>query len=298
MTTASTTTAPTALLTGATSGLGRATALLLAEQGWRVFAAGRSAERRRALEERAQLRGWALETLEMDVTSEESVDRAFEEIDRRGAVAIDALINNAGIAIVGAMEELTPEDLRLQFETNVFGAVRVARRALPGMRARRRGRIINMSSIAGKVVLPLFGPYSGSKFALEGISDAMRLELHPFGIHVVLIEPGYIRTDMERAAKELSAQYAEGAEQSPYRAVYEGVRRAWADSTRGSKDQPEDCARVVLRALTDTPPRARYVVTRAAKMTVFFRRLLSDRALDQRLLRSTGLDGPGESKTR
>jgi NAD(P)-dependent dehydrogenase (short-subunit alcohol dehydrogenase family) len=293
--TAASTTAPTALVTGATSGLGRATALLLAEKGWRVFAAGRSPDRRRALDELARLRGWPLETLEMDVTSEESVDRALAEIARRGS-EIDALINNAGIAIVGAMEEVTPEDLRLQFETNVFGAVRVARRVLPGMRARRRGRILNMSSIAGKVVLPLFGPYSGSKFALEGISDAMRLELHPFGIHVVLIEPGYIRTDMERAAQELSSRYAAGAAQSPYRAVYEGVRRAWADSTRGSKDQPEDCARVILRALTDTPPRPRYVVTRAAKMTVFFRRLLSDRALDRRLLRATGLDRPGEQK--
>lgn len=279
----------TILVTGATSGLGRATAILLAETGWRVFAAGRSAERRQALEELARQRGWPLETLEMDVTREESVDRAFGEIERRGG-EIDALVNNAGIAIIGPMEEITPDDLRLQFETNVFGAVRVARRVLPGMQKRRRGRIINMSSIAGKVVLPLFGPYSGSKFALEGISDAMRLELHPFGIHVVLIEPGYIRTDMERAAQELSARYAGGAEQSPYRQVYQGVRRAWADTTRGSQDRPEDCARVVLRALTDSPPRARYTVTRAARLTVIFRRLLSDGAFDRRLLRATGLD--------
>jgi NAD(P)-dependent dehydrogenase (short-subunit alcohol dehydrogenase family) len=284
--------APVALVTGATSGLGRATAVLLAENGWRVFAAGRSAERRRALDDLSRLRGLSLESLEMDVTSDDSVDRAFREIERRGVSALDALVNNAGIAIVAPMEEILLDDLRKQFETNVFSAVRVARRALPAMRARRRGRIVNMSSVGGKVAMPLFGPYSGSKFALEAISDAMRLELHPFGIHVVLIEPGYIRTDMENAAQDLSSRYVAGADQSPYRVVYAGFRRAWAETTRGSKYVPEDCARVVLRALTETPPRPRYAVTRRAKLMIFLRRFLSDRALDRRLLRATGLDRP------
>jgi NAD(P)-dependent dehydrogenase (short-subunit alcohol dehydrogenase family) len=284
----------TALITGATSGLGRATAILLAENGWRVFAAGRSAERRRSLDELARMRGLLLETLEMDVTSDDSVERAFQEIERRGVRALDALVNNAGIAIAAAMEEVRYEDLQKQFETNVFSVLRVSRRALPAMRERRSGRIVNMSSIGGKVSMPILGPYSGSKFALEAISDAMRLELHPFGIHVVIIEPGYIRTDMERTAQDLSSHYVAGAERSPYRAVYEGFRRAWSETTRGSKDVPEDCARVILRALTETPPRARYVVTRRAKVTAFLRRVLSDRALDRSILRSTGLDGAGE----
>ncbi len=280
-----------ALVTGATSGLGRATAILLAENGWRVFAAGRSAERRDSLESFARERGFALETLEMDVTSDASVDGAFAEMERRGAPSLDAVVNNAGIAIVAPMEEIRPEDLAHQFETNVFSAVRVARRALPAMRERRSGRIVNMSSVAGKLAMPLFGPYSGSKFALEAVSDAMRLELVPFGIHVVVIEPGYIRTDMERAAQELSARYVAGVPTSPYRHVYEGFRRAWSSNTRDSQDRPEDCARVVLRALTDNAPRPRYAVTRTAKLTIFFRRILSDRALDRRLLRACGLDG-------
>jgi NAD(P)-dependent dehydrogenase (short-subunit alcohol dehydrogenase family) len=280
----------TALVTGATSGLGRATAILLAERGWRIFAAGRSAERRRALDDLARQRGLAIETIEMDVSSDESVARAFEQIESRGAAALDVVVNNAGIAIVAAMEEICYGDLRKQFETNVFGAVRVARRALPAMRERRRGRIVNMSSIGGKMALPLFGPYSGSKFALEAISDAMRLELHPFGIHVVVIEPGYIRTDMERAAGELSSRYVGGAERSPYRAIYRGFQRMWKEGTSGSKARPEDCARVVLRALTETPPRPRYAVTGGAKLMIFLRRFLTDRALDRRLLHSTGLD--------
>ena len=280
-----------ALVTGATSGLGRATAILLAENGWRVFAGGRSPERRESLDQIARERQLPLETLEMDVTSDASVDAAFAEMARRGAESLDAVVNNAGIAIVAPMEEIRPEDLARQFETNVFSAVRVARRALPAMRARRTGRIVNMSSVAGKLAMPLFGPYSGSKFALEAISDAMRLELTPFGIQVVVIEPGYIRTDMESAAQELSADYVAGVPTSPYRHVYEGFRRAWASSTHGSHDRPEDCARVVLRALTETAPRPRYAVTRAAKLAIFFRRILTDRALDRRLLRACGLDG-------
>ena len=284
----------TALVTGATSGLGRATAILLAENGWRVFAAGRSAERRNTLDAFARLRGLPLETLELDVTSDDSVDRAFAEIARRGVPALDALVNNAGIAIVASMEEVSFEDLRKQFETNVFSAARLARRALPAMRERRRGRIVNMSSIGGKVAMPLFGPYSGSKFALEAISDAMRIELYPFGIHVVVIEPGYIRTDMERAAEDLSSRYVAGIERSPYRMVYEGFRRSWGEMARASKDQPGDCARVILRALTDTPPRTRYAVTRRAKSMILLRRLLSDRALDRRLLRVMGLDRAAE----
>jgi NAD(P)-dependent dehydrogenase (short-subunit alcohol dehydrogenase family) len=279
----------TALVTGATSGLGRATAIRLAEQGYRVFAGGRSAERRAALEAEAGARHLPLTTLAMDVTDDRSVEQAAAAA-REEAGAIDVLVNNAGIAVVAAMEEITLEDLRRQFETNFFGAVRVTQRVLPAMRERRRGRIINISSIAGKLASPLFGPYSSSKFALEAMTDALRLELHPFGIYAVLIEPGYIPTDMENAALALSARYAEGSARSPYAAVYQGFRRSWKQATAAPRNRPEDCAQVILRALTETPPRPRYTVTRAAWLLVLARRLLSDRALDRRLLRAYGLD--------
>jgi NAD(P)-dependent dehydrogenase (short-subunit alcohol dehydrogenase family) len=187
------------------------------------------------------------------------------------------------------MEEITLADLRKQFETNFFGLVRMSQRVLPGMRQKLRGRIINMSSIGGKLVSPLFGPYSSSKHAVEAVSDAMRLEVYPFGIQVVLIEPGYIPTSMNRNAGELSSAYAKGAEQSPYKAVYQGFLNAWGKTTKSSQYTPEDCARVILRAIEDDPPRARYPVTKQAKIGILMRRLLSDRAMDRQMRKTMGI---------
>jgi NAD(P)-dependent dehydrogenase (short-subunit alcohol dehydrogenase family) len=288
----------TVLITGATDGLGRATALLLAQEGYRVFAAGRSAEKRASLDREAAQQNLSLETLEMDVADDGSARRGVARVLEH-AGSIDVLVNNAGVGYIAVMEEVRMEDLRRQFEVNFFGAVRLIQAVLPEMRVRRRGRIINMSSISGKIATPLFGPYSSSKFALEAMSDALRMELRPFGIHVVLIEPGYIRTGFENASVDLSSAYAARAEKSPYAAIYSGFRRAWKRTTRppsGAKPKkpattPEDCARVVLRALRDTPPRPRYTVTRAAWMGSLAKRLLPDAFLDRRILRSMGIEG-------
>jgi NAD(P)-dependent dehydrogenase (short-subunit alcohol dehydrogenase family) len=282
------------LVTGGTDGLGRAAAVLLAEHGYRVFAGGRNAERRAALDQLASERKLPLETLELDVCDDASVNNAVAEIERR-AGPVEVLINNAGIAIAAVMEEITLADLRKQYETNIFGVLRTTQRVLPEMRRRRSGRIINMSSIAGKVAIPIMGPYSSSKHALEAISDALRLELYPFGIHVVLIEPGVIPTNMSRNAEELSTAYVKGAGQSPYRAVYEGFRTSWTKATKAAPDTPEDCARVILRAIEDTPPRARYLVTREAKISAFMRRILPDGAFDSGIKKRLGLDGIRES---
>jgi NAD(P)-dependent dehydrogenase (short-subunit alcohol dehydrogenase family) len=283
----------TALVTGATNGLGWAIALRLGREGYRVFGAGRSPLRRAALEAAARAENLAVETVEMDVTRDDSVARAVDAVHAR-AGAVDVLVNNAGIAIAAPVEEFRIEDIRHVFETNFFGALRVTQRVLPAMRAAagRDRRILNVSSIAGRVALPLFSAYSGSKFALEAMSDALRLELVPFGIHVVLIEPGYIRTNIEGTAKEYSGRYAARAAESPYRAVYEGFLRGWQRRTSQSKATPEDCARVVMRALTESPPRPRYTVTRAAWITARLRWLLSDRAFDRMLARGFGLRPP------
>jgi len=275
----------TVLITGGTDGLGRATALLLAEQGYRVFAGGRSSTKREALDAQARERRLPLETLEMDVCDDASVERAIAEV-RAKAGAIEALVNNAGIGYIAVMEEVRMEHLQRQFETNFFGVVRVTQRVLPEMRRRRRGRIVNMSSVAGKLALPLFGPYSSSKFALEGMTDALRLEVYPFGIDVVLIEPGYIPTHFQDTSIELSAPYAAAAQQSPYAMVYGNFRRAWKQSTRDVRYTPEDCARIVLRALRDNPPKPRYTVTRRARLATWAKRLLPDRALDRQLIRA------------
>jgi len=277
-----------ALITGGTDGLGRAAAVLLAERGYRVFAGGRNAERIAALQQFARERKLPLTAMELDVCSDASVDRAVAEIEK-SAGTVDVLLNNAGIAIAAVMEEITLADLQKQFETNFFGLVRMTQRVLPGMRRKLSGRIINMSSIAGKLASPLFGPYSSSKHAVEAVSDALRLELYPFGIRVVLIEPGYIPTSMNRNAGELSSAYAKGAERSPYKSVYQGFLKSWSKTRKASRYTPEDCARVILRAVEDDPPRARYVVTREAKIGILARRLLSDRAMDRQMRKTLGI---------
>lgn len=278
----------TVFVTGGTDGLGRATAILLAQEGYRVFAAGRDAQKRAALEQFAEAQGLKLETLELDVTDDSSAARAVGEAERR-AGGIDVLVNNAGIAIAAVMEEITLQDLRKQFETNVIAPVRMAQLVLPGMRERRRGRIINMSSIAGKVAHPLMGPYSGSKHALEAVSDALRLELAQFGIQVVLIEPGFIPTNINQTSAGLSALYVQNATASAYARTYSGFLEMWKKVVGRSRSKPEDCARVILQAIRADAPKARYLVTREAKISAAMKWLLSDRRMDQITLRMLGM---------
>ena len=167
------------LITGATDGLGKAAAILLAERGYRVYAAGRSKEKRAALDQLAQTKNLPMQSLELDVTSDDSVRAAVQQILTE-AGAIDVLINNAGVGFMAVIEELKMEDMRSQFETNVFGVLRVTQAVLPHMRERRSGRILMISSVAGIVTPPTYGAYSSSKHALEGLSNALRLEMVPF----------------------------------------------------------------------------------------------------------------------
>jgi NAD(P)-dependent dehydrogenase (short-subunit alcohol dehydrogenase family) len=264
-------------------------ALLLAEEGYRVFAAGRNAERREELAQIAGAKKLPIQTIEMDVTDDASVDRALAEV-RTAAGPLDALVNNAGIGAYAVAEELSLGDLRRTMETNFFGVVRVTQRVLPEMRERRRGRIVQMSSLAGRVSIPLFSAYSASKFALEGWSDALRLEVYPFGIHVALIEPGVILTSFQATARALSADYWNAVSRSPYAGVYEGYNRTRSAANKATKTTPEDCARMVLRALRETPPRPRYTVTPLARQMTLLKRLLTDRMLDRQIVRRFGLD--------
>jgi NAD(P)-dependent dehydrogenase (short-subunit alcohol dehydrogenase family) len=279
------------LVTGGTEGLGRATALLLASEGHRVFAGGRNLQRREALDAEAQKRKLPLSSLEMDVAADESVNRGVSEIERE-AGPVEILVNNAGIAVAATMEEISLADLHKIFETNYFGIVRVSQRVLPAMRERRRGRIINLSSVAGKIASPIFGPYSSTKHAVEAMSDAMRLELLPFGIHVAIIEPGYIPSNMQAAATELSSAYVQRAETSPYQMIYRGFQSSWGRVTANPKYTPDDCARVILQAIRETPPRPRYLVTRRAHAVKWIKRLLSDRALDRMISKDYGIKEP------
>jgi NAD(P)-dependent dehydrogenase (short-subunit alcohol dehydrogenase family) len=276
------------LITGATDGLGRATALLLAQRGYRIYAAGRSPEKRARLEELAQEKKLPLETLELDVSDDASVQRAVATVLRK-AGAIDVLINNAGVNFSAAVEDLRMEDWRRQFETNFFGVLRVTQTVVPHMRERRRGRIVMMSSVSGFVTAPTQGAYSSSKFALEALSNALRLELYPFGVHVILIEPGYIVTGIQQAASELSRPYLDKMANGPYAPLYARFLQSVASARAKSKTTPEDCARVVLQAIEARNPKIRYLVTGLAVVAKWCKRLLSDRGVDAIFRRRFGI---------
>jgi NAD(P)-dependent dehydrogenase (short-subunit alcohol dehydrogenase family) len=276
------------LITGATDGLGKAAGLLLAARGYRVFAAGRSAHKR------AQLDAWALEkklpleTIELDVCDDASVQHAVRHVLDKAA-AIDVLINNAGVGYMGTVEDLHLEDWRRQFETNLFGIVRVTQAVLPNMRERRRGRILMMSSVAGLLSAPVQGAYSSSKHALEGLSNALRYETYPFGIDVILIEPGYIVTGIQQAALELTKSYVDKFKTGPYAPLYAHFWARARESRAKSKTTPEDCARVILQAIEAPRPKARYGVTPLATVVKWGKRLLSDSAIDGVLRRRFGI---------
>jgi NAD(P)-dependent dehydrogenase (short-subunit alcohol dehydrogenase family) len=278
----------TVLITGGTDGLGKAAALLLARNGYAVFAAGRSLQKRQELDRLAHEEHLFIRTLEMDVREPASVQIAVELVLEKGG-AIDVLINNAGVGYMGVVEELRMADVRQQFEVNVFGVLSVTQAVLPHMRQRRKGRILMMSSAAGLVSPPTYGAYSASKHALEGLTNALRLEMVPFGVHVILLEPGYILTNFQQTAKELAQPYAEGAKTSPYAKIYSGAWGGASQSRGQSKTTPEDCARVIQKAIEAAHPQARYPVTSLAKWLSFGKRILSDGMLDSILRKKFGI---------
>jgi short-subunit dehydrogenase len=279
----------TVLITGATDGLGRAAAVLLAEKGYRVFAAGRSEEKRAELDRLAASKKFPLESLELDVCDENSVNRAVQQVLQK-AGNIDVLVNNAGVGLMAVAEELKLDDLRRLYETNIFGLLRVTQAVLPHMRARKAGRILMLSSVAGILTPPTYGAYSSSKHAVEALSNALRLELYPFSIEVILIEPGYIMTNFQQTAKDLAESYIEGSAASPYAKIYEGAIAGATNSRRESKTTPEDCARVILHAIESGHPKARYTVTPLAKWAAFGRRVLPDTLMDSFLRRKFGIE--------
>ncbi len=241
------------LITGATAGIGRATALRLARAGHRVFATGRRAHALDALAKEAA--GTKLETLVLDVTKPESIAAAKAEIDRRtDGYGVDALVNNAGFGKVGPLEEVTDESLRAQYETNVFGLMAMTRAFVPQMRERRSGRVVNVSSVGGKVTFPMMGAYNSTKYAVESLSDALRVELRPFGVKVVVIEPGSIATEFSEVAMGTLTE----TNASPYASAI-----ADADAMRAKFDDtavgPEHIARAIETAVTSRSPSARYV---------------------------------------
>lgn len=269
------------LITGASTGIGESCALYLAEKGHVVWAGVRRLEDGDRLAQQA--RG-LLHPVLLDVTDSQSIARAAQAI-RAQTSRLDGLVNNAGIAVAGPLEFLPLEELRQQFEVNVIGQVAVTQ-AFLGLLREGRGRIVNMSSISGRIAAPLFGPYSASKFALEAISDSLRRELKGWGIEVSVIEPGNIQTPiwskgvswgrqmLEKLTPEARVLYGKAMESQ--------VR--YVESVDGKGLPPIEVAKAVEHALTAPRPRTRYVVGRGAKIAAFLSRLLPDRLLDEMIL--------------
>ncbi len=264
------------LITGCSSGIGHATAEHLAERGWTVYA---SARRTESIDDLAE---WGCKTLSLDVTDEDSMGAAVAAVeDAEGAVGV--LVNNAGYSQSGAIETLPVDRLRAQFETNVFGLVRLCQLVLPGMRRQGGGRIVNVSSMGGRLTFPGGGAYHGTKHAVEALSDALRFEVRGFGVDVVLIEPGLIKTRFgETAAGSIDAAVADGDD--PYADFNAAVGAATAEVYEGPLARlgggPETVARAIERAISSRRPKTRYKVTPSARLILAQRRLLSDRAWD------------------
>ncbi|HEX3317073.1 MAG TPA: oxidoreductase [Solirubrobacteraceae bacterium] len=260
------------LITGCSTGIGRATAELLAAGGWKVYATARR------MGSISDLAGKGCETLELDVTDEASMEAAVKRVaEAEGAVGV--LVNNAGYSQSGAVETVPMDEVRRQFDTNVFGLVRMCQLVLPGMRRQGWGRIVNLSSMGGKLVFPGGGFYHGTKFAVEAISDALRFEVRDFGVDVILIEPGLIKTEFgETAAK------GTGGHDGDYAAFNRAVAAATAGAYEGPTMRlgggPEDVAHKIQKAIAAKRPKARYPVTASARVLLTQRALLPDRGWD------------------
>ena len=264
----------TVIITGCSTGIGRATAARLGRRGdWAVYATARRPETL------AELEGDGCRTLALDVTDEASMVAAVDAVKAESG-RIDALVNNAGYSQSGASETLDVDEVRRQFETNVFGLLRLSQLVLPTMREQRDGRIVNISSMGGKLVFPGGGAYHATKFAVEAFSDAMRFEVAGFGIKVVIIEPGLITTNFDQTAVGSMDLEAGG----PYAEFNRTVASATSDIYKGPMKRlggpPEAVAKVIEKALTARRPRTRYKVTPSATMSIVGRRLMSDRMWD------------------
>lgn len=282
------------LVTGATAGIGRMTALHLARLGHHVIATGRKPAELAKLEAEATGK---LETLLLDVTSLASITAAVEAVDKlSGGRGLDVLVNNAGFGTLGPTAEISDAEMRRQYETNVFGLMNVTRAFLPKMMERRAGRIINVSSVGGRITLPWFGAYNSTKYAVESLSDALRYELRPFGIDVSMIEPGLIRTNFEATAVANLDAFAG----SPYAKAVARYEQMSKTADKFAVD-PIVIARAIARAVNARRPAARYVAPFSTNFVILFARIFPTRMWDWAMrkvgylnARGLGLDGsPG-----
>jgi NAD(P)-dependent dehydrogenase (short-subunit alcohol dehydrogenase family) len=275
------------LITGCSTGIGRATAERLARHGHTVYATARRPE---AIADLAQ---HGCKPLALDVCDERSIEAAVAAVEsEHGAVGV--LINNAGYGSEGPVEEVPMSEVRRQFETNVFGLLRLTQMVLPGMRRQRWGKIVNLSSMGGRMTLPGGGVYHATKYAVEALSDALRFEVRGFGIDVIVVEPGAIKTEFGNTAIARVDAIAGSDDYAAFRAALkEQIRNAYeGPMAKLAAVGPEPVAKAIERAITSERPRTRYVITAGARLMMGLRRWLPDRAFDAFLRTQFPSPGP------
>ncbi len=271
-----------ALVTGSSSGMGFATAIMLARAGIHTYASMRNLKKSKTITELASTENLPLQVVQLDVIDKKSVKEAITKIVTEKE-RIDVLVNNAGYGLFGSLEDISIEELKAQFETNFFGVIRVTQLVLPIMRKQKSGTIVNVSSVGGRIGLPVLSAYHSTKFALEGLSESMSYELEPFGIRVVIIEPGVIRTNIMNSS--IIAKKAQDPK-SPYFSLIQKVENNFKLMMENESSPPEEVAKVILGVVTSENPQLRYTVGNDAATMIQARVSMSDNQFKKMIMQN------------
>jgi short-subunit dehydrogenase len=272
-----------AIVTGSSSGIGYATSLLLARNRFHTYATMRSIEKSANIQEIANKERLPLQVIQIDVNDDASIRNSIEKVGS-GNERIDVLVNNAGYGLVGAFEDLSVEEIKSQFETNFFGVIRLTQQVLPIMRKQKSGTIVNVSSGAGRIGFPGMSAYVSSKFALEGLSESMSYELEPFGIKVVIIEPGVIRTNFKKNSV-MSKKSLDNSFISPYSFIIQKIDSSISSMVEHATP-PEEVAKAILHAVISNNPKLRYLVGNDMIMMAETKKSMSDEDFRKMMMQS------------
>jgi short-subunit dehydrogenase len=272
-----------AIVTGSSSGIGYATSLLLARNRFHTYATMRNIEKSADIQKIANKERLSLQVIQLDVNDDASIRNSIKRVERENE-RIDVLVNNAGYGLVGAFEDLSVEEIKSQFETNFFGVIRLTQQVLPIMRKQKSGTIVNVSSGAGRIGFPAMSAYVSSKFALEGLSESMSYELEPFGIKVIIIEPGVIRTNFKKNSV-MSKKSLDNSSISPYSSIIQKIDSS-ISSIIEHATPPEEVAKAILHAITSNNPELRYLVGNDMIMMAETKKNMSDEDFRKMMMQS------------
>ena len=272
-----------AIVTGSSTGIGYATSLLLARNRFHTYATMRNIEKSGDIQQIANKERLPLQVIQLDVNDIASIRNSIEKVESENE-RIDVLVNNAGYGLIGAFEDLSSEEIKSQFETNFFGVIRLTQQVLPIMRKQKSGTIVNVSSGAGRIGFPGMSAYVSSKFALEGLSESMSYELEPFGIKVIIIEPGVIRTNFKKNSV-MSKKSLDNSSISPYSSIIQKMD-ASISSIVEHATPPEEVAKAILHAVTTNNPELRYLVGNDMIMMAETKKSMSDEDFRKMMMQS------------